>query len=137
MYVLKAGANRTTYWPTCYPTNKTNMLVRFALTTFLFDQHVTNMSIHLIVVFLKKHSKFYDFDIRIVKKTFEFKSHVGLHRKPHQHVILARFYKFVGQHFSFIFANQTNMLVRCWSKYWPTCCPEKRSHKRENGIFRL
>ena len=60
-------------------------------------------SIQTYVVFIKKHSKFYDFDIRIVKKTFEFKfhvgQHVGFHRKPHQHVILVRFYKFVGQHF--------------------------------------
>ena len=80
------------------------------------------MSIHLLFLcLLKKHSKFYDFDIQIVKNTLQFKFHVGLHSKPDQHVILARFYKYVGQRFSFIFsfanmfvpkANRTNMSIK-------------------------
>ena len=56
------------------------------------------------------------------KNSFKFHvdQHVGLHHKPHQHVILAGFSKLVR--FSFIFsfanmfvpkANRTNML--CWS----------------------
>ena len=77
------------------------------------------------------------------KKTFEFKfhvgQHVGLHRKPHQHVILARFFKQicwptflnfsrnVGQHFSFILsfanmfvpkANRINMLANMLVGWW-------------------
>ena len=118
VFSVKAGTNRTTCWPTCCPTNHTNMLVRFASTIFLSDQHVY-MSIHLRDVFIKKRSKFYDFDIRIVvKKIFKFKfhvgQHVGLHRKLHQHVILARFYKFVGQHLLFFF----KFFNKCWPAFF-------------------
>ena len=77
------------------------------------------MYIHLLFLcLLKKHSKFYDFDIQIVKNTLQFKFHVGLHSKPHQHVILARFYKYVGQRFSFIFHSPT---CSCPKQTGPTC----------------
>ena len=123
------------------------------------------MSIHLRVVFifvyififvLTKHPKFYDFDIRIVKKNIKFKFHVGLHREtaptchfsPFLQICWPTFLNFlrnVGQHFSFIFsfvsmfvpkANWTNMLVSwCWSKCWPTCCLDCARFKETSFIW--
>ena len=87
---LKAGANRTT----CCPTNQT-------------------YTCKCPFIFYKKTFKVLRFrHLNRKEKTFEFKfhvgQHVGLHHKPHQHVILARFYKFVAQYF----------LI--FKKLWPT-----------------
>ena len=90
----------------------------------------------------EKHSKFYYFDIWIVKKTFEFKFHVGQHGGLHckrltchfslflqicwpKHFLI--FEEFLANIFPSFFPSPSCLCPKltgptCWSKYWPTCC---------------